>query len=196
VRVLWLSWNCFVLSVGVGGPNEGHFHLPPSSPPPPLPSSRTGKEVAPPTPTPMAMHAPGKRLKVEMGTGAGARGDNTQVWFGPIKKVNTDTQEYLVLPEETPGSQGRWVHRTFCALSTSSTDEARAPRSRGKVHPATLKRVQIKLDMDQEATLRAKDKEIACAFLVGEGLGLLEWSGLDGEGRIYRHCRFGEDRAH
>jgi hypothetical protein len=162
----------------------------------PPPSSRTGQEVAPHTPTPIAMHAPGKRLKVEMGTGAGARGDNTQVWFGPIKKVNTDTQEYLVLPEETPGSQGRWVHRTFCALSTSNSAEARAPRSRGKLPPASLKRVQKKLDMDQEATLRAKDKEIACVFLIGGGLGLLGRAGLNGEGRVYRHCRFGEDRAY
>jgi len=141
------------------------------------------------------MHANGKRVKVEMGTLDG-RGDNTKPWFGHIHSSCGLTKKYVIWVEGSWPKSKRSIDKRYVKLDTSSAAEVLAPRSRAKATAAAINRVKKKLDMDQEATLRAKDKEIAYAFLGGGELGLLGRGGINGEGRVYRHCRFGEDRAY
>ena len=86
------------------------------------------------------------------------------MWFGVIRKVLPETREYLVMPDNTEGPNGRTVPHWSLELDSSMPAEL-APRSRGKATDAEINRVKKKLNMSEEVTLRAKDKEIAYVFL-------------------------------
>jgi hypothetical protein len=108
------------------------------------------------------MHAKGKRVRVEMGTGAGIFGDNTKPFFGYIKSSSAeDGGSCNIFREGVIPKRAQNVPAKHAWLDTSSSVEIFHPQSRGRASDADKKRIAKKLDMDQEVTLRGKDKEIA-----------------------------------
>ena len=91
------------------------------------------------------MHANGKRVRIEMGTGAGSFGDNTKPFFGYIKSsCVADGGSYSVYREGVIPKRVQKVPAKYVQLDTSSAAKAFEPRSRGKASEADKNRIKKK----------------------------------------------------
>ena len=125
-----------------------------------------GENLTPKTPVRKAlhvygMHANGKRVRIEMGTGAGSFGDNTKPFFGYIKSsCVADGGSYSVYREGVIPKRAQKVPAKYVQLDTSSAAKAFEPRSRGKASEADKNRIKKKLEMEGDVTVRKLEDEI------------------------------------